>query len=539
MRNLKIGVRLGLVIGLLIVIMLAIALVGALGMIHLRDRTDDIVANKWPKVVLLQQGLAGVNTISIAARDLLLAANQDDLLKSKERILESRREIGKAWEAIKPSLTHAKGQELFQQILASREDYIAGQNRLIKLAEEGKVAEGRAYLADFIAIAKVYGDRVNALVQFQGGLMAQAGQAAAEEYEHSRNLMIGASLVALLLSIGLGVWITLSITRPLQRAVTLANQLAEGNLTASVTVHGKDETGMLLAAMEQMVAGLSRVIAEVKTTSDFITHSSEELSTAAHEVSIAIERQSSATTSSAAAIEELTVSIDHVAANAKDANEKVIEAGCIASVSGNDVTAASHQIRTVASAVDSSSQEIERLSESAMHIDNIATVIREIAEQTNLLALNAAIEAARAGEQGRGFAVVADEVRKLAERTTGSVKEIGAMIGNIQNNTKAAVSSMEQSGGAVSAVVSLSEKSSSSIAETCQATDLVVQSINEISAALNEQRIASTDLARNVEAIAQMSEENTAAIGSVADTAKSLASKSSDLRSAVAYFKLA
>lgn len=538
LKNMKIGVRLSLLLCFLISTMMAEGFLGQFGMNRIKDKTDSIIVNQWPKVLLLQEGLAGVNGIAVAARDLILAGNKADVQAHKQTILEERKRIGGTWEKLRPTLTQPQGIVLFEQILEAREAFINGQDRLIRLTEDGQAAEGRAYLNEFLGVGNEYRKRVNALILYQGELMSAAGEAAETQYRTSRNLMVFFSLGALFAALVMSFWITRSITRPLGEAVSVAEELERGNLAVRVESDARDETGQLLNSMRRMVGKLTQVIGDVKGAADFIADSANHLSVAAQQVSKATERQSTATSSSAAAVEQLTVSIAHVASSAQNANAKSSEAGDIAVSSGKDVDAATHHIKTVAATVDHSSQEMERLLGSALQIGNIATVIREIADQTNLLALNAAIEAARAGEQGRGFAVVADEVRKLAERTTGSVEEISTMIACIQDGTRDAVASMQQSSTAVAEVLSLSAQSSVSIRQTCDATELVVRSINDIAAALSEQRIASNELARNVESIAQMSEENTAAVASVTETSRDLASASSDLRSAVAFFRL-
>ncbi len=219
-------------------------------------------------------------------------------------------------------------------------------------------------------------------------------------------------------------------------------------------------------------------------------------------------------------------------------SRRAIDAGQIAARGGGEVQVATQHMGNVASSVDSTAQDIQNLSEQVQRIGGIAIVIREVADQTNLLALNAAIEAARAGEQGRGFAVVADEVRKLAERTSSSVREITATTDAIRIGAEAAVLGMQKSRSIVSEVVSTAETAVASMHGICQATEGVRSTISDISSALHEQRSASTELARSVENIAQMSEENATAVGQVAATASDLARVSSDLRSSVARFRL-
>lgn len=538
LNNLKIGIRLALMLGSLIILMMAMLVVAQSGMANINHKIDSIINDRWPKVTLLQDSLASVNGIAVIARDLMLSEEKESIQKNKRLIIEERSKIGDIFAKLKPTLNDPRGIELFGKILEIREAYIAGQNKLVDLAEAGRIHEGRTYLPDFISISQEYRKRLNALIAFQGDLMAEAGNAATQQYTDARNRMIFAALLALLIAATTGLWITRSITQPLTEAVSIAGELEQGNLGVQIVPKGRDETALLLVSLQRMVKKMAEVIGDVKQTADYVSHSADQLTSGAQQLLIATDRQTTSTAASAAAVEQLTVSIDHVASGARDANAKVAETGKIASASGRDVDAASRQIQMVATAVDSTSHEMNQLSESIRQIGHVATVIREIAEQTNLLALNAAIEAARAGEQGRGFAVVADEVRKLAERTTGSVLEINNMIGSIEQGTQAAVVSMRQSSEVVGEVVGLSGQSSTSIRDTCHATAQIVESINDIAAALDEQRLASTELAMNVEAIAQMSEQNMAAVSSVTNASQGLATASEKLRTSVGFFQL-
>jgi methyl-accepting chemotaxis protein len=194
-------------------------------------------------------------------------------------------------------------------------------------------------------------------------------------------------------------------------------------------------------------------------------------------------------------------------------------------------------MRKISDAVQSSSQIVEDLGRQSDHITSIVNTIKEIADQTNLLALNAAIEAARAGEQGRGFAVVADEVRKLAERTSLSTKEISEMVAKIQNGTRCAVSSMQAGVHQVSSGVELANQAGNSINQIRDGSLRVSAVVNGISDSISEQSVASTDIAQQLEAIAQMSEESAIAVRQTAESARHLQTLSTDLRQMVAQFK--
>ncbi len=318
----------------------------------------------------------------------------------------------------------------------------------------------------------------------------------------------------------------------------LEQTLRAGDLCVRFSPARRDIVGEIGRKADRFVSSVQAMLQGVSDISGQVSRTTQHVESGMRNVENAAHAQNEATSSAAAAIEEVTVSIGEVAANAQQTRTTAEEAS-VASRNGTEVTTSARDaIRSLAETVGRSAERVESLDKRSEEISRITGVIREIADQTNLLALNAAIEAARAGEQGRGFAVVADEVRKLAERTGNATKEISAMIDSIRSETAEAVSGMRAGAGQVAQGVGLVDRVADALNEINGEMERTARMVTDISLASSEQQNAMTQLAQNVEQVAIMTEQNVAVVGQTKGAVERLDAVTDRMRKAVMQYRI-
>lgn len=354
-----------------------------------------------------------------------------------------------------------------------------------------------------------------------------------------RNMLLTSTLLVLVLSGCVLVYLVRhQVSKPLALVVGLLNNIGSGNLNNRIDVKGNDEIGQLLSSMQLMQNKLAEMIGKVRNGADQLSLASSHVANASQRVAAGSQLQLEAASGMAASVEELTISIGQVSENAKAARDLSTNSEHLSQEGNKVVHQAANGIAQIADTVQKSSTIVQLLGEQSGEISIIVNVIKEIADQTNLLALNAAIEAARAGEQGRGFAVVADEVRKLAERTAQSTAKITDTISRIQSGTRDAVQSMEAGVSQVNQGIVLAGQAGEAIVAINETSVSVMQAIADISSAIDEQSQASKEIARGVENIAQTTERNTELLQESVGVAQELQTLASSLQSSVSLFRI-
>ena len=528
------------------VILLLMLVMGAVAMLELRtirQSLTDIVDDRYPKVVLSNQVIKRTLDNGRLVRNAVFqneaSAVADTIAKAEANRQKNIEDLAK----LDAMLNTPKGRELMKGIADSGAQLAANYDKLYVLLRANQDPEAVDFiLKQFAPSNNAYMTALEAMAVFQSGKMDEGKGDALAAIASANTIMGWVSLVSLVAGIGIALLLAAQIVKPLRQAVGMAERIAEGDLCPVQGVDVRDgrcETRQLLAALESMRLRLNDAFQEIRSSAGYVADSAAQLSSMSEQVAVSAQRQAESTSSAAATLEELTVSINHVADNAHDASDQANQAGSLARRGNDDVGDAAQRILAVNHSVEATAGEMATLTREVQEIGNIVTVIRDVADQTNLLALNAAIEAARAGEAGRGFAVVADEVRKLAERTTVSAQEITRMVSAIQQNAGQVVGSMAQSRQSVDGVSASAGRTTEIMQQVQLSADAVLQAISNINGALTEQRGASQELAKGMETVAQMAEENSATVEELATTSGQLMGLSQTLQGVVARFRLA
>ncbi len=542
-KHLTIGRRLTLAFALTMGLLAVMALLSIDRLSMLNHNLQGILQDMYPKTVRAKDiAYYSLENVRIV-RDLVLNPDENAQVNDKTKFSQNEDRISEIYAQLDKEITTPEGRKLLEAMKAARVEFLGYTGQVAGWAMSHRREESvNALYGENSRAQEVYLGAIQSLVQHEEGRMDVAARTTATQYTNTRTLVLALAGAALVLGTVAAVLVTRSITRQLggdpNYVAGIASHIADGDLSQSVPVNGHDSSSML-AKIKLMQEKLRELVTQIQSSVDQVSRTAAHLSSSSGQVAEGTRQQTAAAAAMAASVEQMTVSIDHVSANAGEARSASSQSDALSEQGTVVIRKAVSEMGEIETVVQQSATIVEALNRQSNDISAVVNVIREIADQTNLLALNAAIEAARAGEQGRGFAVVADEVRKLAERTAKSTQEIAGMIEKIQGSTRDVVASMENSMQRVSHGVALANEAGQSITQIKSESSRVAQVVTNISESLMEQSNASRDIARNVEKIAQMSEENSTAVQETATAAQHLEQLAVALQSALGRFRLA
>jgi len=542
MKQMRVRTRLAILAATLIAFAV---ILGEIGLFNLNKMVASLETVYADRVVPLRDlkhiaDLYAVNIVDTAHKARAGSLSRDDAVRNVE---QAESEIAELWGKYKATRLIADEEALVTEL----EPMMSAGAKSIESLKAGLHSPYPDELIRYVE-TELYptidplSDRFSALIDVQ----LKEAKREFEAAEHRAAVARTASLSLIALAAVAGIVMSLLIVRNLtgqlgaepNAVAEVANRIAEGRLDTAVTVANARNPNSVMAAMQRMQQSLHGMVQGITQAAQQIAAASQQLAGSGDEARQMSENQSEAASSMAAAMEEMAVSISQISDNAQDAQQLASDAGQSAGRGHQVVESAVAEMVKVADMVSESARTIDRLATESDNIGKIVGVIREIADQTNLLALNAAIEAARAGEQGRGFAVVADEVRKLAERTAQSTGEIVGLVERIQGESRAARDQMQAGTEQVGRSRELSVEAGESITEIGQVIGRALESVRTISESLDEQRSTSSLVANKVEMVAQSADESATSVRSIAEASHELRRVSGTLSETIARFKL-
>ncbi|GAQ95797.1 methyl-accepting chemotaxis protein [Thermodesulfovibrio aggregans] len=537
-KNLTIGKKLTVGFG---VVIFLLALSGAITLLQLYSiktnikDIDERIDKLNDSVSVRRAILAVINNV----KDIMLAEDLKTKQELKKAIDENRAKYKEKIEAIRKTTHTKEGEELLKNIEDAVKDAAQVNNKVIELAMAGKNKEAievfNHELSPKLArLEKALDDEVAFHNKKLDARIADVNSIIVKEIL----VVIILTIASVLIGTGFAIFISRSVKKPVTELKGVLERVAQGDLSVDIKAQSKDELGMISQSLHEAIVSIKKLIAESKTIASSLASSSEQLSSTTEEISRNLKLQTERASQIASAAEEMSQTVVDIAKNASNIAEVSVTTANVAK-EGRDMTMnTANEIKVIEGAIQKLSEVINVLGDRSRQIGEIVTVIKDIADQTNLLALNAAIEAARAGEQGRGFAVVADEVRKLAERTAKATDEIAEMIRGIQSEVDVAEVSMEDAKKKVASGVELSNKSAEILGQIFSKAQELQGMIQQIASATEEMSSVTDHITQDIGSIAEGSKEISLAVDQSAQTASDIARLGSELNTAIGRFKV-
>ena len=539
LRNMNIAPRAFLGFALIGGLMLILGVFALNQMSKIRGASEVITSNSLPSIKSL--GELGQLTVRLRVLSYRLLVNRDPdaLQNTMDQYKTRNQQINDVQAIYEKLIASPEERSVYDEYLQLLEQFYQIVGRMQTLSNNNQVDEISTLLnTDIATNADAINSVLSRLLDMNTQQTLDTNQQAADQYASAFNLVITLLVIATGLTLLFAWLLTHSITRPIANALSAAEEIAEGNLTRPITVDGEDEAGRLLAAMSKMQDKLRDTLQRISGSATQLASAAEELNSVTDESARGLTQQNNEIEQAATAVNEMTSAVEEVARNAVSTSEASKNATTSTGDGRGLVQETVSAIERLSADVQSTATLIGDLANESRDIGKVLDVIRGLADQTNLLALNAAIEAARAGEAGRGFAVVADEVRALAHRTQQSTSEIERMIGSIQTGTEHAVDSMRNSTKRAESTLNIARGAGMSL----DTINSAIVEINErnlvIASAAEEQAQVAREVDRNLVNIRDLSVQSATGANQTSAASNELSRLALDLNNMVGRFRL-
>jgi methyl-accepting chemotaxis protein len=507
----------------------AMLLVGAYGVYALnqaQERFRYVQINTFPSLKVMDSAQRVVTEVRVQTLRHLMVANPEEKSQAESKIAASDKRFDALMaEYLAEDISSDADRRLLEVDKEIMARYRQNRDRILALSRSNRTAEALSLMASEPkpGAAVELMEAIENHARFNYALAGKLSDENNQAYSRAIALSVAIMLLALLVSAVLAFRLFYSIRQGLSGIQDSLEQVSSSlDFTLRAPADSKDEIGMTARAFNHLLENLQQTFRLLGNGAREVELASQQLSRTASEVSASATSQSEVSASMAATIEQMTVSINHVAEQSRQQSEGAVAAGALVEESTRIIDQTIRDIHEISQVVKNSASSIHELEARSGEVASVVGVIRDIADQTNLLALNAAIEAARAGEQGRGFAVVADEVRKLAERTTKSTQEVSVTIDAMLSNAQNSTTQMNSAEDLVAAGVARGDGAASAIRRIGDYAGAAVRGSDEVAAAIKQQGVASNNIAAQVEHTAQASEEASASALHAAQSAARL-----------------